>query len=199
MSKYPSTLNTLIALFKKIPGVGFKTAERYAFHLLQWNENQLQEFSRITSLLKIKIQPCAECGCLTEDEECSFCNPSCRDPHTICIISSAKDVYPIEETHVYKGMYHVIGGLLSPLDGKTPQDLQVEKIKLRIEKHGTKDIILALDSTLEGDATALFLREQMQHWGVTISRPAMGMPMGSSLDFVDGGTLAKALLGRQTF
>jgi len=199
MTKYPPTLHTLIALFKKIPGVGFKTAERYAFNLLNWNDNLLEEFARIASQLKTKIQPCHECGCLTEEHACSFCDIDQRDKTSICIVSSPKDVYPIEETHVYQGMYHVIAGLLSPLGGRSAHELQIDKIKKRVLDNQVTDIILALDSTLEGDATALFLREQLKDMHVNISRPAMGLPMGSSLDFVDGGTLAKALLGRQTF
>lgn len=199
MTKYPPIITTLIAYFKKFPGVGTKTAERYAFNLLDWQDYQIQDFAKLLATFKEKIHPCPECGCLLEELVCSFCDPQKRDTQTICIISSPKDVYPIEETKVYKGLYHVIGGLLSPMEGRTPEDLKLHKLKERVKSKSIQDIIIALDSTLEGDATALYLKEQMQDWGVKVSRPAMGLPMGSSLEYVDGGTLARALIGRQNF
>jgi len=199
MSKYPHIINALIAYLKKFPGVGSKTAERYAFQLLDWPDHQLQDFAALIATFKEKIHPCPSCGCLLEELVCTFCDPLKRDMQSLCIISSPKDVYPLEETKVYKGLYHVIGGLLSPMEGKTPEDLKIGSLKERIVKLQIKDVIIALDSTLEGDATALYLKEQMQEWGVRVSRPAMGMPMGSSLEYVDGGTLARALIGRQNF
>ena len=199
MSKYPNAINSLIAYLRKFPGVGSKTAERHAFQLLDWPDTQVQDFAKLLSTFKATIHPCPECGCLLEDTLCVFCDPSKRDLSMLCIIASAKDAYPIEEPRVYKGLYHVIGGLLSPLDGKTPEDLHIEKLKNRISKNTIKDVIIALDSTIEGDATALYLKEEMELWGVKVTRPAMGMPMGSSLDYVDGGTLARALIGRQNF
>lgn len=199
MVRYPQTINTLISFFKKLPGVGTKTAERYAFQALNWHQQSLSSLGELLITLKEKVASCKECGCLIENLQCGFCNPNLRDTSILCIISSAKDLYPIEETGVYKGLYHVLGGLLSPLEGKTPQDLQIERIKQRIVNGNIRDVILALDSTLEGDATALYLKEQLNEWGIMVSRPAMGMPMGSSLEYVDGGTLAKALVGRQTF
>ncbi len=199
MVRYPQTIDTLISFFKKLPGVGTKTAERYAFQALNWHQQSLSSLGELLITLKEKVASCRECGGLIENLQCRFCDPSLRDTGILCIISSAKDIYPIEETGVYKGLYHVLGGLLSPLEGKTPQDLQIERIKERIVNGNIRDVILALDSTLEGDATALYLKEQLNDWGIMVSRPAMGMPMGSSLEYVDGGTLAKALVGRQTF
>ncbi|MEI8329060.1 MAG: recombination mediator RecR [Chlamydiia bacterium] len=199
MAKYPQTMNTLISFFRKFSGVGTKTAERYAFQALNWNQTSLTALGELLLSLKEKIQSCKRCGCLIENLHCTFCDKGTRQTHTLCIISSAKDVYPIEETGVYKGLYHVLGGLLSPLDGRTPKDLQIDQIKERMIKDNIQDVILALDSTLEGDATALYLKEQINRWGGKVSRPAMGMPMGSSLDYVDGGTLAKAFIGRQNF
>ncbi|MCX6991078.1 MAG: recombination mediator RecR [Chlamydiae bacterium] len=199
MSKYPNAINSLIAYLRKFPGVGSKTAERHAFQLLDWPDTQLQDFAKLLSNFKETIHPCPSCGCLLENALCAFCDPSKRDISSLCIIASPKDVYPIEETRVYKGLYHVIGGLLSPLDGKTPEDLHIGKLKERILKNEIRDVIIALDSTIEGDATALYLKEEMEDWGARVTRPAMGMPMGSSLDYIDGGTLARALIGRQNF
>lgn len=198
MSKYPQPILSVIAYLKKLPGVGSKSAERFAFQLLQWPKNQLEEFASSLRDLNEKIEFCHECGCLKDGELCIYCS-SQREQHSLCIISSAKDVYPIEETKVFKGTYHVIGGLLSPLDGKTPKDLRIDSLKDRIIKRKIKDVIIALDSTLEGDATSLYLKELLHSWGVSVFRPAMGLPMGSSLDYIDGGTLARALVGKQNF
>jgi recombination protein RecR len=199
MVRYPSDITCLIAYLKKLPGVGSKTAERFAFHLLNWQDAELKGFSALLAEFKEKIPLCAECKCLTDNGHCSFCHNALRDPAQLCIIASPRDAYSIEETGAFRGLYHVLGGLLSPIDGKTPEHLNLEKLKTRITTLQVKEIIIALDSTLEGDTTSLFLKEQIQDWGLPVSRLAFGIPMGSSLDFVDGGTLARALTGRQSF
>lgn len=199
MMKYPTHLKMLISYFKKLPGVGTKTAERFAFQLFNWQENQIQEFSSILSSFKEKIGSCSQCGCLNEENTCDFCDIQKRDFSSLCVISSPKDVYAIEETGVFKGTYHVLGGLISPLEGKSPDDLSLSKLKERISSLCVKDVILALDSTLEGDATALYIKEQLQDLNVQVLRPAMGIPLGSSFDYIDGGTLARAMMSRQNF
>ncbi len=198
MSRYPQAILTLIAYLKKLPGVGGKTAERFAFEILSWPESEIQEFSSHLKTLKETIKSCSICGCLKEEGPCFFCNPARRDPHTLCIIASPKDAYLFEETASYRGLFHVLGTLLSPLDGKTPKDLKLEKIIDRIQNHPTKEIIIALDATLEGDTTALYLKEQLTPLNVHITRLALGLPMGSTLDYIDQSTLAQALAGRQT-
>ncbi len=199
MAKYPTDLVQLIAFFKKLPGVGTKTAERFAFQLFHWQDNDLHVFAHLVSQFKIKITKCTECSCLTDQGVCPFCQSASRDKSQLCIIASPRDAYSIEETGAYRGLYHVLGGLLSPMDGKTPEHLNLEQLKKRITDLQIKEIIIALDSTLEGDTTSLFLKENIQQWGLPVSRLAFGLPIGSSLDFVDGGTLARALTGRQTF
>ncbi len=199
MNKYPASLNQLIAHLKKLPGVGTKTAERFAFQMLSWQQTELQQLASIIDELKIKITKCDDCNCLQDTHGCQFCNNPNREQSQLCIIACARDVYAVEETGAYRGLYHVLGGLLSPIDGKTPEHLHLEALKKRIETLQCKEIIIALDSTLEGDTTALFLKEQIQQWGLPVSRLAFGLPIGSSLDFVDGGTLARALTGRQSF
>lgn len=199
MAKYPSDLTRLIAYLKKLPGVGAKTAERFAFQLLNWQEAELQGLSSLLLHLKEKITGCPECHCLTEDGKCFFCHNPAREWSQLCIVATQRDVYSIDETGAFRGLYHVLGGLLSPIDGKTPEHLKLGKLKERIEHLQIKEIIIALDSTLEGDTTSLYLKEQIQTWGLPVSRLAFGIPMGSSLDFVDGGTLARALSGRQNF
>jgi recombination protein RecR len=196
--KYPKDLLTLIAHLRRLPSVGSKTAERFAFHLLNWQESQLNSLGTLIATIKEKIHYCSECGSLTDEIHCSFCKDTQRDQNLLCIISSPKDVFAIEETRIFQGLYHVLGGLLSPLHGCSPDQLSVEKLKERVFSRGVKEIIIAFDSTLEGDATALYLKEQITAWGIKASRLAFGLPMGSTLDFIDGGTLTQALMGRQS-
>jgi recombination protein RecR len=197
MSNYPSSLLSLIAFLKKLPGVGSKTAERFAFRLLHWPQDQLSELANHIQNIKERIVPCAECHCLMEEAPCTFCDPLKRDTSLLCVISSPKDVFSIEETRSYRGLYHVIEGLLSPMDGRSADYLQLDKLKKRIGINPIKEIIIALDSTIEGDATALYLKEHLK--GPKISRLAFGLPIGSTLDFVDGGTLSRSFTGRHSF
>jgi recombination protein RecR len=199
MAKYPLPLQQLIAYLKKLPGVGAKTAERFAFHLLTWPPSELAAFSVLAGSIRESIAECRECRCLMEKNVCPFCSDALRDRSQMCIILSPKDVYSIEETRSFKGLYHILGCLLSPIEGKSPEHLQLERLNQRLESYPIKEVIIALDSTLEGDTTSLYLKEYLQKWGLSVSRLAFGIPLGSSLDFVDGGTLARALMGRQTF
>jgi recombination protein RecR len=198
--KYPETLSALISYLKKLPGIGTRTAERFAFELLRWKPEQLTAFGLQISSLPYNIVACQTCGCLKNHNEstCNFCNTTLRDPSSLCILSSPRDVYSIEETRAFKGLYHVIEHLLSPLDGRHATSLRIDRIAQRIEQNGVKEIILAFDSTLEGDTTALYLKEQLAAYSIPISRLAFGLPVGSSLEYIDGGTLARALFGRQT-
>jgi recombination protein RecR len=199
MSRYPSELLTLMGFLKQLPGVGARTAERFAFQLLTWQPGQLHLFAELLGSLHDKIKHCQACGCLIDGSDCHFCDKDKRDGTILCIISSAKDALSLENTRAYKGLYHVIGGLLSPLDGRSLEQLGLEQLQERLASLEVKEIIIALDSTLEGDATSLYLKEQLEKWGFSASRLAFGLPLGSSLDFVDGGTLSKALTGRQRF
>jgi recombination protein RecR len=199
MTKLPDPIQKLAIQLRKLPGVGIKTAERFAFHLLSWEKESLQHLAKSLEQIQNKISPCQVCACLKGAEPCEFCNPHKRDPELLCIVSFAKDVYPIEETKAFKGMYHVLGGVLSPLQGYSTTEINTKKIKDRIETQGVKDVLLALDSTVEGDATSLFLKEELRGCQVSISRLAFGIPLGSSLEYVDSGTLGRALLGRNPF
>lgn len=199
MAKYPIPLQQLIAHLKKLPGVGSKTAERFAFHLLSWPSAELASIASSLTHLRESITQCPECQCLMEKNLCPFCADALRDRSQICIITSPKDVYAVEETHSFKGLYHVLGCLLSPIEGKSIEHLHLDRLQNRLEKYPIKEVIIALDSTLEGDTTSLYLKEYLLRWGLSVSRLAFGIPLGSSLDFVDGGTLARALMGRQAF
>ena len=197
--RFPDHLLKLIQVLKRLPGVGNKSAERFAFHLLTWSDEQLRELGAVVSETKKQLQKCAECGCLMGTEGCHFCRSSRRDPSLLCVLASPRDVFSIEETHSFFGHYHVLGGLLSPLERRGPEHLSIGKLKERLTDLQVKEIVIAFDSTLEGDATALYLKQELSHYPIQISRLAFGLPMGSSLDYVDGGTLARALSGRGNF
>jgi recombination protein RecR len=194
-NKFPQPIIKLIAFLKKLPGVGTKTAERFSFEILNWNQELIKELSEHLQDLKSQIPPCKTCGCLTNAGDCLFCKN--RDPESLCIVASAKDVYAIEETNSFKGMYHVINHLLSPLDGRNINSINIDIILQRIQLNNTKEIIIAFDSTLEADATALYLKKVLSRPDLSISRLAFGIPVGSSLEYIDGGTLTRAFIGRQ--
>lgn len=191
--KYPKELQKLIEFLKMMPGVGKKTAERYAFDLIKWDTKYLDCFGQLLTQLKNNLTHCKECGALVQDE-CTFCHA--RDTSIMCIVSSIKDIYAIEESSSFQGLYHVLPHMLSPLENLELSEEELEQIEKRIEKNNTQEIILALDATLEGDATALFLKQKLEDKNIFISRLALGIPMGSSLDFVDEGTLSRAFCGR---
>lgn len=196
MVKYPKSILTLIAYFKKFPGVGNKTAERFVFELIKWKKHETELFGHAITTVFDKIKHCPECGCFI-DNICLFCDHLVRNPKTMCIIASSKDAYAIEETNSYNGLYHVIENLISPLDGFKIDEENMSRLEKRILDHKTEEIIIALDSTLEGDATALFLKTRLGKLNIGISRLAFGIPVGSSLEYIDGGTLTKAFVGRQ--
>jgi recombination protein RecR len=187
MEKLPEDLLSLISLLKKLPGVGIRTAERFAFEFLSWPKADLETLSELLSSAQAKVPPCPECGCLT-------------DTSKLCLIASARDAFAIEATKCYRGLYHVIEHLLSPLDGRHASMLRLDRIEERIAKHSIREAIIAFDSTLEGDTTALFLKKHLgSRPELQVSRLAFGLPVGSSLEYIDGGTLTRALAGRQTF
>ncbi len=197
--KYPHHLTKVIDVLRRLPGVGNKSAERFAFQLLNWKPAHLVEMAQILSEIPYKLQHCEECGCLIGELPCPFCAEKRCEQKTLCIVASSRDVFAIEETHEYQGLYHVLGGVLSPLDGMTPQKLHLHNLAARIKNLEVKEVLMALDSTLEGDTTALYLKRELENLPVEISRLAFGLPMGSSLDYVDGGTLARALSARAKF
>lgn len=199
MMQYPKTVIQLIQSLKKLPGVGNRSAERFAFDLLAWPDQEVKDFAKSIDLLKERIKNCQECGCLMDSETCTLCNDPKRETATLCIVAQAKDIYFLEQTHEYHGLYHVLGGLLSPLEDIGPEKLRIRKLIERLQALSIQEIVLALDSTLEGDTTALYLKQELASLQLPTSRLAFGLPMGSSLDYVDGGTLARAFTGRRQF
>lgn len=195
----PQELLSLIAYLKKLPGVGTRTAERFAFELISWPENELSELGDLLKEIQKKIPPCPTCGCLADPVKgCAFCSSE-RDQTLLCLIATPRDAYAIEETRSYRGQYHVVEHLLSPLDGRHADTLRIDRIEQRIKTNSVQELVIAFDSTIEGDTTALFLKQQLSKYPLSISRLAFGMPVGSSLEYIDGGTLSRAFTGRQKF
>ncbi|QXE27109.1 recombination mediator RecR [Chlamydia buteonis] len=200
MLKYPDYLSKLISFLRKLPGIGFKTAEKLAFELLDWDKDQLESMGKAFSELSAARSHCPTCFCLKSHPEslCSFCQNN-RDTSILCIVATPKDVFALERSQIFKGHYYVLGALLSPITGKHIDAGRMHLLKQRIEFLKPKEIILALDATLEGDATALFLKQELSHSSKSISRLALGLPIGLSFDYIDPGTLARAFSGRNPY
>lgn len=197
--RYPSHLLKLIDSFRKFPGVGTKSAERFAFKLMDWPAEEIVALAQVIQQIPIHLKTCHRCGCLMEKEACPFCSDNQRNKEMICVIASAKDAFSIEQTGQYQGLYHVIHHLLNPLQNQSHELISIESLIDRIDTEGIKEIILALDPTIEGDATCLYLKKELEYKEVKVFRLALGIPLGSSLDFVDGGTLAQAIVKRCRF
>lgn len=195
--KYPKHIVSLIAALRRLPGVGNKTAERYAFQMLGWQSHHLAELAASIGSLKEMSSFCQECGALYEEKRCPYCREERRDRSLLCVVSTIKELFAIEQMGEHKGLYHVLGGLLSSMDGIICDSLAIDSLKTRIAKLGVEEVVIALDSTLEGDATTLYLRELLAEQRVTVTRLAFGLPMGRSFDYIGGGTLAMALSGRR--
>lgn len=192
---YPKSFDKLISIFEKLPGVGNKTAQRYAFSLLEKSNDEVNEI--VQNILSIKnIKKCKTCGFLADEDECIICKDKTRDASTIMVVAYSQDVVAIEKTESYKGMYHVLNGLISSSKGVYPEDLDIDKLLKRIT-NTTKEIIVATSPTLDGEMTALYLDKVLKDKGVLVTRLAHGLPMGSSLDYADDLTLIKALDNRR--
>jgi len=186
----------LINEFSKLPTVGPKTAARLVFHLLNRPRHEAQALAEAILNVKDQVRFCSICYSLTEADPCDLCSDPDRDGATICVVAEAKDVYAIERTGAFKGRYHVLGGLISPMDGIGPAQLRVKELVERIGRESPREIILATNPNAEGEATALYLSRLLQPLGVMVTRLAYGLPIGGDLDYADEITLAKALEGR---
>ena len=193
---YPQSLEKLIESFRLLPGVGAKSAERYALCMLDKSTDELEEFAKALLDIKKKIKVCPVCGNLTEEEVCSICSDESRDHHTICVVQSMKDVIAMEKTNEYKGVYHVLQGLISTTKGILPEDLNMMSLLERIDEN-TKEVILATNATVEGETTALYLDKVLSGKDVLVTRIAYGLPIGGHLDYADELTLIKAIEGRK--
>lgn len=194
---YPKVLTQLIEEFKKLPGVGNKTAERYALFVLDLSQESVESFSHQLIKTKESIHYCSNCGNYTQENECDICQDSNRDRTTICVVSSPKDIIVIEKTGQYNGVYHVLGGLISPINGVMPEDLRIESLLKRV-KENTKEVVLALNPTMEGETTSYYIAKKLQDQ-VEVSVLAQGLPMGGHLEYVDEMTLTRSLKNRKKF
>lgn len=191
---YPEAFNKTIEELEKLPGVGHKTALRYAFRLLKMSKEELDEFSRAIEVLS-SIRQCSVCGFLSDEEECLFCKDETRDHSKIMIVETSQDAVAIEKTGSYRGLYHVLGSLISSSKGVFPEDIKFDKLLNRADS--VQEIIIALSSTMDGEMTSLYISKLLETKGVKVTRLASGLPMGSSLDYADDLTLIQALTNRK--
>ena len=190
----------LIAIdeLSKLPGIGKKTAQRLAIHLLKSDEQNIDNLLNAIKDLKLKLRFCTRCFNLSEDELCSICKSEKREKSVICVVEEASDVIAIEKTHEYKGLYHVLGGVLSPLTGINPDSLHIKELLKRFENEDIKEIILALNPDTEGETTSLYIAKLLKPLNVNVTRIARGLPMGGDLEFADDATIGRAILNRSS-
>jgi recombination protein RecR len=189
-------LDDLTTEFKKMPGIGLKTAQRLSFYVLRVSKQEADKLARAICQVKEKVRYCSICGNITEQEPCEICSNPKRDSQTICIVEEPKDLLTIEKTGEYRGLYHVLMGAISPLDGIGPEDLKIENLMQRIKSTGVKEVILATNPNVEGEATATYLSRLIKPLGIRVYRIARGLPVGSELEYADEVTVTKALEGK---
>lgn len=197
MKIYPNELNELINYLKKIPGVGDKTAERYSLSLLKFENNDLIELGNIIKNLKKNLKKCNICGHITNDDICDICKDNNRKNNIICVVEDYKSVFMFEKANIFNGKYHILGGLISPIDGINPDDLNIKSLIDRCKKLEKGEVIFALRPTIEGNTTTLYLKKILENTKVKISRLSYGIPVGAEIDYLDVLTLEKALDDRK--
>jgi recombination protein RecR len=186
----------LIESFAKFPGIGKKTAQRMAFYVLKSDNEQAAQLAQAVMNVKSKILTCTMCGGITVDDPCAICTDSKRREDLLCIVEESSDIYAFEKTNSYRGKYHVLGGVLSPLDGIGPDDLTIDGLMSRVNKD--MEVILATNPSIEGEATALYISKLLKEKGIKSSKLARGLPVGGALEYIDEATLIRALEGRVT-
>lgn len=194
---YPSSLKSLIDCFKKLPGVGEKTAERFSLSVLDFDEKLIESFSESIKDVKQKIKRCSICNNLTESDVCDICLDDTREAGVICVVEEAKNSILFEKMGAYRGKYHVLNGLISPLDGIGPENINIDKLIERIDKEGVKEVILALKPSIEGETTSLYISRVLSGKGVRVTKIAQGIPMGADMEYIDMLTLEMALSDRK--
>ena len=189
-------VDNLIAQLSRLPGVGTRTAQRLAFHILSTRPEEALELARAIEDVKSRVRFCRECGNLTEDELCAVCSDQRRDRTIICVVEHPVDVVSVERTGEYRGLYHVLGGALSPLDGVEPADLRIDGLLARVAQNGVTEVVLATNPTMTGEATAAYVADRLRE-KVQVTRLASGLPVGGDLEYADEVTLGRALAGRR--
>lgn len=193
-----ATLAKLIEQFERMPGIGHKTAQRLAFYVLNLSKQQAEEFSATILSAHEKIKQCTCCCNLAEEELCPICKNEGRDKSIICVVEDPRDVFAFERTHEFEGTYHVLHGVISPMNGVGPEDITIKELLARMADGVVQEVIMATNPTVEGEATAMYISRLLKPMGITVSRLAYGVPVGADLEYADEVTLTKALEGRRT-
>ncbi len=193
---FSPAVENLVAQLTRLPGVGTRTAQRLAFHILQRPKPEALALAQAIQEVKERVRFCRECGNLTEEELCGICLDARRDHGLICVVEQPVDLISLERTHEYRGLYHVLGGALSPLDGVEPEDLRIDELLRRVERNGVQEVVLATNPNMTGEATAAFLADRLRN-RVRVTRLASGLPVGGDLEYADEVTLGRALAGRR--
>src|SRR5260370_24435313 len=197
MAALPEPIATLISTLNRLPGIGPRSAERLALHLVQSDASEVKQLAQMLIHAREKIRTCSICGALTEQEPCAICQDPRRDASLICVIERAVDIITIEKSGTYHGKYHVLGGKISPLNGIEPEDLRIAELEGRLDQEPIKEVVIALGTDVEGDATSNYLARRLARPGLKITRIAHGLPAGSGLEFADELTLTHAMAGRR--
>ena len=199
MAQLPAALEELIQELSRLPSVGPKTAQRLAFHILRADRGRAEALAGAILDVKTRIGYCERCWNIAEGDRCAICLSTRRDPSVVCVVESPLDVLAIERTAEFQGLYHVLHGVISPIDGVGPEDIHVPALLERIGGGEVREVIVATDADIEGEATAVYLSRALAALGVTVTRPAHGLPVGGDLEYADELTLARALSGRRAF
>ena len=195
---YEGIVQSLIDELGRLPGIGPKSAQRIAFHVIQSDHSDIERLVEVLRTVRERVKFCQVCGNISEEIECLICRDTRRDLSLICVVEESKDVVAIERTREFKGRYHVLGGAISPIDGVGPDQLRIKELLTRLEDAQIKEIIIATDPNLEGEATATYLSRLIKPLGIAVSRLASGLPVGGDLEYADEVTLGRAFEGRRT-
>lgn len=194
--KYPSSLQTLIECYKDLPGIGEKNAERLAFATLKFDDDQLETFSKTIKEVKTKIKKCKTCNNLTEEELCDICKDKNRNSDVLCVVENTKNLILFEKANIFNGKYHVLEGLISPLEGINPEDIKIDSLIKRIKDEKIKEVILALTPNIEGETTSAYILKLLEGLDVKVTKIAAGIPVGADMEYLDPLTIARAMEGR---
>lgn len=194
---YAKPLAKLVAEFEKLPGIGPKSAQRLAFHVLRVSDDEAHMLADAILEVKESIKLCPECFNFTDQERCSVCCDERRDRSFVCVVAEPRDVVAMEKTNEFSGVYHVLGGVISPMDGVGPEDLKIRELIQRVNEDGVKEVLIATNPTIEGDTTAMYIAGLLKPLGVKVTRMAHGMPVGGDMDYADQATLIRALQWRR--
>jgi recombination protein RecR len=194
---YEGAVQDLIDELGRLPGIGPKSAQRLAFHLLAADPDEVRRLAQVLLDVKDKVRFCRVCGNVAEEEECRICRDPRRERALICVVEEPKDVVAVERTREFRGVYHVLGGAISPIEGIGPEDLRVRELLARLADGAVQELIIATDPNLEGEATATYLHRLVQPMGIRVTRPASGLPVGGDLEYADEVTLGRAMAGRR--